>query len=64
MRTFAYLSPIVFALAVAMGCSNMNGCLGTSSNNAPPTDCGPGTVRQLQNDGSYACVLSNSNTNH
>ncbi len=55
MKTILRLSPIVLALAVALGCSNMNGCLGTSSNNV--TQCGAGTHPQLKPDGqSFWCV--------
>ena len=55
MRTLRYLSPIVIALAAALGCSNMNGCMGTSSNNT--TTCGQGTHPQLKPDGNgFWCV--------
>lgn len=55
MKTLLYLSPIVIALTVALGCSNNNGCLGTSSNNT--VSCGQGTHPQLEPNGTkFWCV--------
>lgn len=50
MRTLRHLLPIVITLAAALGCSNMNGCMGTSSSNNT-TSCGQGTHPQLKPDG-------------